>query len=105
MDNPASIEHVETFHPDLTTVQRAQAERLIAAAWVRLKVIPGLRIVSRMEAGTLDPDVVASVIGEMVANVLRNPEGARSRNTTMTIDDYTETNQVTIDHARAEGLL
>jgi hypothetical protein len=58
-----------------------------------------------MEAGTLDPDVVASVIGEMVANVLRNPEGARSRNTTMTIDDYTETNQVTIDHARAEGLL
>jgi hypothetical protein len=105
LDNPASCSHVETFHPDLTTVQRAQAERLIAAAWVRLKVIPGLRIVSRMEAGTLDPDVVASVIGEMVANVLRNPEGARSRNTTMTIDDYTETNQVTIDHARAEGLL
>lgn len=105
MDNPATIEDVETFYPDLTAAQRVQAARLLAAAWVRLKVIPGLRIVARVQAGQLDAEVVASVIGEMVANVLRNPEGARSRNTTVTIDDYTETDQVTIDHARAEGLL
>lgn len=105
MDNPASIEHVETFYPGLTTAQREQAERLLAAAWVRLKAIPGLRVVARIEAGTLDEEVVASVIGEMVANVLRNPEGARTRNSTVTIDDYTETDQVTIDQARSEGLL
>lgn len=105
MDNPARIEHVETFYPGLTTAQSEQAQRLLAAAWVRLKAIPGLRVVARIEAGTLDEEVVASVIGEMVANVLRNPEGARTRNSTVTIDDYTETDQVTIDQARSEGLL
>lgn len=105
MDNPASIDDVKAFYPGLTSEQTDQAQRLIAVAWVRLRAIPGLRIVARIEAGKLDRDVVASVIGEMVANVLRNPEGARSRNTTVTIDDYTETDQLTIDQARSEGLL
>ena len=105
MDNPATVDDVLTFYPGLTTEQRDQAQKLIDAAWVRLQVIPGLRLVARIKAGTLDAAVVASVIGEMVANVLKNPDGARTRNTTMTIDDYAETDQVTIDQARSEGLL
>lgn len=105
MDNPATVDDVEAFYPGLTDAQRTQAQRLIAVAWGRLQVIPGLRIVRRITAGTLPKEVVASVIGEMVANVLRNPEGARSRNATVTIDDYTETDQLTIDQARSEGLL
>lgn len=105
MDNPATLEDVKTFYPVLTAEQYEQAQRLVDAAWLRLQVIPGLRLVARITAGTLDPGVVASVIGEMVANVLKNPEGARTRNQTLTIDDYTETDQVTIDQARSEGLL
>ena len=105
MENPATLEDVKTFYPALTTEQHEQAQRLVDAAWLRLQVIRGLRLVARIKAGTLDPAVVASVIGEMVANVLKNPDGARSRNTTLTIDDYTETDQVTIDQARSEGLL
>ena len=103
--NAATVDDVRTFYPGLTSEQEDQAERLLQVAWVRLSVIPGLRIQARLDAGTLDPEVVTSVQAEMVANVLRNPEGARTRNTTLTIDDYTETEQVTIDQARSEGLL
>ena len=103
--NEASVDDVTMFYPDLTPSQTAQAEKLLRVAWLRLLVIPGLNIKRRIEAGTLDQEVVSSVQGEMVANVLRNPEGARTRNSTVTIDDYTETEQVTIDQARAEGLL
>ena len=105
MENPATIDDVKAFYPALTTAEQEQAQRLIQVAWLRLQVIPGLRIVARIDSGTLAAEVVASVIGEMVANVLKNPEGARSRNTTLTIDDYTETDQVTIDQARSEGML
>lgn len=105
MENPAYIDDVRTFYPGLTSAQEAQAESLIRAAWLRLQVIKGLRVVKRIDSGELPREVVASVIGEMVANVLKNPDGARSRNTTLTIDDYTETEQLTIDQARSEGLL
>lgn len=105
MENPAKIDDVKAFYPALTTAEQEQAQRLIQVAWLRLQVIPGLRIVARIESGQLAAEVVASVIGEMVSNVLKNPEGARSRNTTLTIDDYTETDQVTIDQARSEGML
>lgn len=103
--NVATVAHVRDFYPALTSEQEAQAERLLNVAWLRLLVIPGLRIASRIDAGTLDPEVVASVQAEMVANVLKNPEGARTRNSTMSIDDYSETEILTIDKARAEGSL
>ena len=53
------------------------------------------------------------VVAEMVANVLKNPSGARSRTTTtnesMSLDDYSEQTQTstqeTIDRALAEGML
>lgn len=105
MENPATIDDVKAFYPALTASEQEQAQRLIQVAWLRLQVIPGLRVVARIESGQLAAEMVASVIGEMVANVLKNPEGARSRNTTLTIDDYTETDQVTIDQARSEGML
>lgn len=105
MLNPATVEDVRTFYPALTTSEEDRAKRLVQVAWLRLQIIPGLRLTARIGAGKLDPDVVASVIGEMVANVLKNAEGARSRSHTVTIDDYTETEQVTIDQALSEGLL
>lgn len=103
--NEATVNDVKTFFPDLTSAQEEQATALLQVAWIRLLVIPGLNIRRRIEAGTLDQEVVSSVQAEMVANVLRNPDGARTRNSTLTIDDYTETDQVTIDQARSEGLL
>ena len=105
VQNEAIVDDVKMFFPDLTSAQEDQAEALLRVAWLRLLVIPGLNIKRRIAAGTLDQEVVSSVQGEMVANVLRNPEGARSRNATLTIDDYTETEQLTIDQARSEGLL
>ena len=105
VENAATVDDVKMFFPGLTSAQQQQAQSLLRVAWLRLLVIPGLNIKRRIEAGTLDQEVVSSVQAEMVANVLRNPDGARSRNTTLTIDDYTETEQLTIDQARSEGLL
>lgn len=105
VENQATVDDVKMFFPDLTSAQVDQATALLRVAWLRLLVIPGLNIKRRIAAGTLDQEVVSSVQGEMVANVLKNPEGARSRNSTLTIDDYTETEQLTIDQARSEGLL
>lgn len=103
--NQATIEDVQTFLPALTTEQERQAARLLQVAWLRLVAYPGLRLTQRIDSGQLDPGLVSSVQGEMVANVLRNPEGARTRDTSITIDDYTEREQITIDQARSEGLL
>lgn len=105
VENTATIDDVKMFFPDLTSAQEDQATALLRVAWLRLLVIPSLNIKRRIEAGTLDQEVVSSVQGEMVANVLKNPDGARTRNSTLTIDDYTETEQTTIDQARSEGLL
>lgn len=105
VDDAATIEDVKMFYPGLTPDQTTQAISLLRVAWLRLLVIPGLNIKRRIASGDLDQEVVSSVQGEMVANVLRNPDGARSRNTTLTIDDYTETEQLTVDQARSEGLL
>lgn len=105
VENLATIEDVKMFYPDLTPDQTAQAEALLRVAWLRLLVIPGLNIKRRIASGALDQEVVSSVQGEMVANVLKNPDGERSRNITLTIDDYTETEQRTVDQARSEGLL
>lgn len=104
-ENPAMLDDVRTFYPGLTPAQHDQARRLIRVAWARLRVIPGLKVAQRMDAGELDCEVVSSVIGEMVSNVLRNPEGARSRTDSMSIDDYQESSQITIDQARSEGAL
>lgn len=105
VENEATVDDVKMFYPDLTPDQEPRATSLLRVAWLRLLVIPGLNIKRRIASGDLDQEVVSSVQGEMVANVLKNPEGARSRNTTLTIDDYTETEQLTIDQARSEGLL
>lgn len=105
VENQATVEDVRVFYPGLTPEQEDQAEALLRVAWLRLLVIPGLNIRRRIEAGTLDQEVVSSVQGEMVANVLRNPEGARTRNETLSIDDYSETSILTIDQARSEGAL
>lgn len=103
--NTATIEDVRLFYPALTTEQEVQATRMLRVAWTRLCAYPGLRVRERIDDCTLDPELVASVQGEMVANVLSNPMGARSRDVSLTIDDYTEREQVTIDQARSEGLL
>ncbi|MGY5764981.1 hypothetical protein ACXET9_07270 [Brachybacterium sp. DNPG3] len=103
--NRATLDHVRMFYPGLTGEQGPQAERLLDAAWVRLLVVKGLRLERRIDSGEIPQEVVSSVQGEMVANVLKNPEGARSRNVSLAIDDYSEQEQLTIDSARSEGLL
>ncbi len=104
-ENRATLDDVKMFFPDLAPpAQEAQAERLLQVAWVRLLAIPGLRIARRIDDGSLPQEVVSSVQGEMVANVLKNPD-ARTRNLSMAIDDYSESEQLTIDSARAEGVL
>lgn len=104
-ENTATIDDVRAFYPALAPAQEDQAKRLLSVAWLRLVGRPGLNLARRLDAGDVDPELVRSIQGEMVAAVLRNPEGARSRDTTVTIDDYTEREQVTIDQARSEGLL
>lgn len=104
-ENQATLEDVRTFLPALTSEQEEQATRLLKVAWLRLVGYPGLKVRQRLDDGTLDIDLLSSIQGEMVANVLRNPEGARSRDTSITIDDYTEREQITIDQARSEGML
>ena len=85
---------------------------LLQTAWFRLVIADGT-IPARLEAGRLPQGAVDDTVAEMVANVLKNPGGARSRtvttNSSMSIDDYSEqtqsSTQETIDRALAEGML
>lgn len=62
----------------LTDAEQRSAERLLrfAAAAVRQQVP---LVDARLAAGTLDQDLVASVVAAVVVRVLRNPEGLKSQ--------------------------
>lgn len=109
----ADQETVEKFllRP-LTSQEATYVEGLIHTAWFRLLLaLPSLP--ARVAAKELEQTIVDDVVAEMVANVLKNPTGARSRTTTinesMSLDDYSEQTQTstqeTIDRALAEGML
>ncbi len=88
----------------LTDSEAETARGLLDAAWLRLHVlIPGLN--ARIDSGAVSADLVTSIQAEMVATAMKNPLGLRSRSTTLSIDDYTETNNETIDRALTEGAL
>lgn len=70
--------------------------RLIDKAEARiLAQVPS--IPGRVEAGTLDADLVGGVVEDMVLRVVSNPRGIR----TVSIDDYQET----VDKALSSGAL
>lgn len=104
---------VETFLLRPLTAQEAKyVEGLLHTAWARLLLaLPTLP--ARMQSGAVSQAAVDAVVAEMVANVFKNPTGARSRTTTtnssMSIDDYSEQTQTstqeTVDRALAEGML
>lgn len=109
----ADQETVEKFllRP-LTSQEATYVEGLLNTAWFRLLLaLPSLP--ARLAAKELEQTIVDDVVAEMVANVLKNPSGARSRTTTtnesMSLDDYSEQTQTstqeTIDRALAEGML
>ena len=109
----AGREDVEQFLLRPLTTQEAQyVTGLIRTAWLRL-ILALPTLPARMQAQEVHQDAVDAVVAEMVANVLKNPTGARSRsvstNTSLSIDDYAETTQSTtqetIDRALTEGML
>jgi hypothetical protein len=56
-------------------------------------------------AGLIDPETVKDVQVAAVARRARNPEGLRNRTRTVSIDDYSRTEQATIDSAVSSGEL
>lgn len=96
----------------LTDEEAKHVDGLYRLASLRLRLlVPDLQ--RRLSAGTLDPELVDATAAEMVAVVLRNPDGVHSRTVTtansLSIDDYSESSntstQESIDRARAEGML
>ena len=67
---------LRTLDSDETTLADAL---LIRASWLVRQERPGLDTL--VTAGALDADVVTGVVAEMVARVLRNPDGWRQKAT------------------------
>lgn len=94
--NPATIADIEARWRPLSAPEQTVAATLLDDAWLiliqRLPSIP-----ERIDNGTLNPELVISVLCAMVLRVLRNPEGKRQES----IDDYSYMR----DNAVAAGML
>ena len=100
MANPADIADLEALWRPLGPDEIAGAAAWLDAAWAVLKIeSPGIE--QRVDAGTIDPAVVRTVMCSMVLRVLRNPDGRRQG--AESIDDYSTS--WTLDDRVSSGAL
>lgn len=101
----ATVNDVEIrYGRALTPAQRAQVEAWISDLEVLIRQrIPNLDVL--MAAGRPSPATLQFVVCEAVIRKLNNPDGLRSRTSTIAIDDYSETEIATIDASNAAGWL
>lgn len=94
--NPVTTDQLAARWRPLTSAETVVAQSLLDDAWTILQArVPGLA--ARLDAATLDPELVVAVESAMVLRVLRNPDGKRQES----IDDYSWTR----DNAVSAGLL
>lgn len=96
MANPTQVEDLEALWRPLSDAEKIVAQSWLDAAWTIVTArFPNID--ARIGDGSLNADLVSTVVSSMVLRVLRNPDGKRQES----IDDYSWTR----DNAVSSGLL